>query len=75
MAMKHMLIPKQTKLSEKEKSALLEKYGVTVNELPWINLNDPSLAGLEVDEGDIIKIERDSPTCGRTVFYRGVMNE
>ncbi len=73
-ARKHILIPKHTKLSEKEKTAVLEKYHITFTELPSILKNDPALAGMDVEEGDVIKIERTSPTAGKTIFYRGVIN-
>jgi DNA-directed RNA polymerase subunit H len=74
-AMQHVLIPKHKKISEKEKKDLLEQYKITINELPSITKNDPALAGMEVEVGDVIKIERSSPTAGKTVFYRGVVNE
>ncbi len=74
-SIQHVLIPKHKKLSEKEKNELLEKYHVTLNELPSIKKNDPALAGMEVESGDVIKIERDSPTAGKAIFYRGVADE
>ena len=74
-AKQHILIPKHKKLSEKEKNSLLEKYQITFNELPAIMKNDPALRGMDVNIGDVIMIERDSPTAGKTVFYRGVVNE
>ena len=74
-AIQHVLIPKHKKLSEKEKKELLERYDVTLNELPSIMKSDPALIDMDVEVGDIIMIERDSPTAGRTVFYRGVAGE
>ncbi|MFC1740967.1 DNA-directed RNA polymerase subunit H [Nanoarchaeota archaeon] len=71
----HVLIPKHKKISEKEKKDLLEKHHITVNELPSINKNDPALAGVDVEPEDVIRIERESPTAGETVFYRGVVDE
>ncbi|MBW2972698.1 DNA-directed RNA polymerase subunit H [Candidatus Woesearchaeota archaeon] len=71
----HVLIPKHKKLSDKEKKDVLEIYKITVNELPSIHKDDPALAGIDVQQGDVIKIERDSPTAGKTVFYRGVLDE
>jgi DNA-directed RNA polymerase subunit H len=74
-AIQHVLIPKHKKLSEKEKKELLESYKITINELPSIHKSDPALAGIDVEVGDVVKIERNSPTSGKTVFYRGVVNE
>ena len=71
----HILRPKHSKLSEKDKKALFERYGITVRQLPGILSKDPALANLDAKEGDVIKIERPSVTAGKTVFYRGVMNE
>ena len=74
-AIKHVLIPKHKKVSEKEKKDILDKYGITLNELPAIHKSDPALADLDLEPGDVIKIERDSPTAGKTIFYRGVTGE
>ncbi|MFH1668574.1 MAG: DNA-directed RNA polymerase subunit H [Candidatus Woesearchaeota archaeon] len=73
--MQHTLIPKHKKISEKEKTALLDQYKITVNELPSITKTDVALAGIEVEVGDVIRIDRNSPTAGQTVFYRGVVDE
>jgi DNA-directed RNA polymerase subunit H len=70
----HCLIPNHTKLSEKDKKELLEKYNISVYELPFILKSDPAISEIECEEGDVIKIERDSPTAGKTVFFRGVIN-
>ncbi len=74
-AIQHALIPKHKKLSEKDKKELLDKYKITVNELPSIKKSDPALTGMDAEPGDVIKIERESPTAGSTVFYRGVADE
>lgn len=69
----HSLIPKHKKLSDKDAKKVLEKYNITVKELPSILKTDNVLKNMDVDEGDVIMIERDSPTVGKTVFYRGVI--
>jgi DNA-directed RNA polymerase subunit H len=74
-ARQHSLIPKHKKLSEKEKNEVLERYHITINELPAILKSDPALAGMDIELGDVIMIERKSPTAGRTIFYRGVVSE
>jgi len=68
------LVPKHTKLSEKDKKELLDKYKITEKGLPKILINDPALEDLSVIENDVIKIERDSPTAGKSFFYRRVSN-
>ncbi len=72
---KHILIPKHTKLSEKEKKEVLDMYNVTVKDLPKIGMNDPTISDLSAQQGDVIKIVRKSPTRGEATYYRGVMNE
>jgi DNA-directed RNA polymerase subunit H len=72
---KHILVPPHTKLNESEKKALLEKYKISLSELPRISIKDPAIESLKVKPGDVIKIIRKSPTAGTTVFYRSVINE
>jgi DNA-directed RNA polymerase subunit H len=71
----HILIPKHTKLSDKEKESLFQTYNITIRELPKIQQADPAIAHLDAKENDVIKIERKSTTAGNSVFYRGVINE
>ena len=68
------LVPKHEKLTEKDKKDLLEKYGITLKELPKILSTDAAIQGLKLKEGDIVKITRPSPTIGEAVFYRSVIN-
>ena len=72
---KHVLVPEQKKLNDKEKATLLEKYNISPNNLPRILKNDKSISNLKVKESDVIKITRDSPTAGVISFYRVVINE
>jgi len=69
---KHELVPKQTKLSEKETKELFEKYAIELQNLPKIYKSDPAIQDIDVKEGDIVKIMRKSPTAGETIFYRRV---
>jgi DNA-directed RNA polymerase subunit H len=71
---KHVLVPKHVKVSEKEKKDLLEKYRISVFDLPKIRIKDPALKGLDVKSGDIVKIIRESPTASEAIFYRCVVN-
>lgn len=69
---KHILVSKHSKLSEQDKKQLFERYNITIKELPQIKLIDPAIKNLNLKAGDVVKIERFSPTAGKTVFYRGV---
>lgn len=69
---KHILTPKHSKLGEREKAQLLEKYHVTSKELPKIQKTDAAIKDLDAKLGDIIKITRKSQTAGESMFYRVV---
>lgn len=72
---KHVLVPQHSKLSEKEKQELFKKLNITQRVLPKISKDDPALRSLEVKQGDIIKITRQSPTAKEAIFYRGVVDD
>ena len=69
---KHFLTPKHTKLSEKEKQQLLQKYNVTIKELPRILKTDAAISNLSVENGEVIKVIRKSHTAGESAYYRVV---
>jgi DNA-directed RNA polymerase subunit H len=71
----HLLVPKHTKLTEKEKENLFKTYNVNITDIPKILKTDPGIRSLDPKVGDVIRIERNSPTAGKTYFYRGVINE
>ena len=68
--MKRNLVAKHSKASEAEKKKLFENYNVSIRELPKILLNDPAIEKLSPKAGDVIKIERDSKSAGKAVYYR-----
>ena len=69
---KHILIPKHSKLGEKEKAQLFEDYRATQKEFPRILKTDSAIKELEAKPGDVIKITRKSQTAGESIFYRVV---
>jgi len=72
-AQEHFLVPKHEKLPEKDKKVLLDRYNCEIKDLPKIFINDPAIQDLSVKAGDVIKIERASPTAGTAVYYRVVI--
>ena len=70
----HVLVPKHTKLSQEEADKLLLQLNITTSQLPKILKSDAAIKHLNLESGEIIEIERDSPTAGRTKFYRAVAN-
>jgi len=72
---KHVLIPKHVKLTNKERNELYKIYNISSRELPKIRKDDAAISNINVKEGDVIKIIRESPTAGDTEFYRVVISE
>ncbi len=68
----HKLVPKMRILSERERSKLLEKYGIKQFQLPKIYVYDAAAEALNANVGDIIEIERYDLT-GKYYFYRLVI--
>lgn len=71
----HTLVPEHILLSEKEKSAVFEKYGISFKELPKIFINDPAISHMKIKSSDVIKIIKKSATAGTAEYYRGVISE
>jgi DNA-directed RNA polymerase subunit H (RpoH/RPB5) len=70
---KHKIVPQHVILNEKEKKELLEKYNITLNQLPRILTSDPMVQKLDAQIGDVIKITRISQTAGNIQYYRVVV--
>jgi DNA-directed RNA polymerase subunit H len=73
--LEHELVPKHEVLSKEEVEELLKKYKASLNQLPQILINDPVVRELGAKIGDVIKITRNSPTAGTSVYYRVVVSE
>jgi DNA-directed RNA polymerase subunit H (RpoH/RPB5) len=66
----HILQPKTSKLKSNEVKDLVDKYNVSLSQLPKIKNNDPGLPqGCSV--GDVVKIERKEEDQVN-VYYRVV---
>ena len=68
----HKLVPKHEKLSEQEIQDVLRRFNISKKQLPAILKKDPAVKSLDVKKGDIIKIQRNSKTLGKSIFYRVV---
>lgn len=69
----HQLICKHSKVADAEKGSLLKRYEITQQDLPKIMLQDPAIKNLGAKAGDVIKIERESKTAGKSAYYREVV--
>ena len=72
---KHYLVPKHVILSEEEKKELLEKYKVSLSDLPKIKISDPALKNLNVKPGDVVKIIRNNSWIGEEIYYRVIVED
>ena len=70
----HQLVPKHEVLSDSESEQVLEKFGLTKDQLPKILITDPVVKRIGGKVGNIIKISRISPTAGISEFYRMVID-
>ena len=69
------LVPPHKRLSEEEKQMLLKKFKIVEEQLPKMFSSDPVAKAMDAKEGDVLKIERDSETAGKTYYYRLVIDE
>ena len=71
--LEHELVPKHEVLSKEEKEEVLDTFKVTLNELPKMLSSDSVLEHIKAKAGDVIRITRNSPTAGESVYYRVVV--
>ena len=71
--LQHRLVPKHSKISDSEKEKLFVTHTIEAKHLPKILITDPAISTLGVKAGDVIKIERESRTAGKTDYYRLVV--
>jgi len=70
---KHMLVPEHIILEEEEIEKLLNELSIPRESLPKILITDPVVKLIEAKEGEIVKIIRNSPTTGKSIYYRYVV--
>ena len=73
--MENYLVPRHTIMSEEEVEDLLKEYGIIKGKLPLILMADPCAKALSAQPGQVLKIERESPTAGASHYYRLVVEE
>ena len=70
----HHLVPQHEVVQKEDAHALLKQFGLDYDKLPRILLDDPMVAELKASVGDVIRITRDSPVAGETIYYRRVVH-
>jgi len=71
----HELVPKHELLTPEEKMKILTEYRVQPYHLPQIRAADPAAKAIGARPGDIVRIIRKSPTAGKYVSYRYVVED
>jgi len=72
----HDLVPQHILLTKEETQDLMDKYQITVIDLPQMFEKDPIAIAIGAKEGDVIKIIRNSRTTVKSVdYYRYVKKE
>lgn len=69
----HHLVPQHELLKKDEAKNLLAQFGLDIDKLPRISLEDPMCTELKAGIGDVIRIVRRSPVAGDTIYYRRVV--
>jgi len=73
---KHILVPKHEKLEQNEIDILLNNIMIdSIYQLPYINPNDPMAKYLNMKEGDICKVTRNSVDAFIHICYRVCSDE
>ena len=70
----HELVPQHTIATDTEVKLVLEHYGIEKSQLPRIYRDDPAVKVLGARPGQIVRVQRESPTAGKTFYYRLVVN-
>ncbi len=73
--LKHELVPEHIILSDEEKEELLKKLNISEKQLPKILHKDPVVKAIGAKPGQVIKIIREHPLTGKTIYYRLVVKE
>ncbi len=69
----HVLVPKHEIVDPDDREKLLKEYRVHPHQLPRLKASDPAVLAIGAKPGDVVRIIRDSPTAGKYVSYRHVV--
>jgi len=70
----HELVPPHVIAEEAEIKLVLNHYGINKTHLPRIQSRDPAARVLGARPGQVIRVERESPTAGIAYYYRLVID-
>lgn len=70
----HELVPTHVIAEDAEIQRVLEHYKIKKTQLPRIYSSDPAARVLGARPGQVLRIQRESPTAGLTYYYRFVVD-
>ncbi|MFW9786865.1 MAG: DNA-directed RNA polymerase subunit H [Candidatus Thorarchaeota archaeon] len=70
----HEMVPTHVIAEEPEIQLVLEHYGINKTHLPRIQSRDPAARVLGARPGQVVRVERSSPTAGISYYYRLVVD-
>ena len=69
----HDIVPMHEVLSDEETQAVLEQYQIVKEQLPKIKATDPAVKVVDAKPGQLVRVTRRSPTAGKSIAYRLVV--
>jgi DNA-directed RNA polymerase subunit H len=70
----HEMVPPHIIAEDSEIQMVLDHYGINKTHLPRIQVKDPAARVLGARPGQVVRVERESPTAGSTYYYRLVID-
>ncbi|TFG34278.1 DNA-directed RNA polymerase subunit H [Candidatus Thorarchaeota archaeon] len=70
----HQLVPAHVIIEPTEVELLTNHYKIKKTQLPRVHSSDPAAKVLGARPGQVLRIERDSETSGKTYYYRLVVD-
>ncbi len=71
--LEHKMVPNHEILNEEDLNKVLSEYKVDKEQLPKIRISDPAAVSVKAKVGDVVRVTRESPTAGKSYFYRLVI--
>ena len=73
--MANHLVPRHSVIPDEKVEEILNRYGIDKSKLPKILITDPCVKAIKAQPGDVVEIDRRSPTAGVSKYYRLVVEE
>ena len=70
----HFLVPQHIRLTDEQKKQMLNRFNISIKQLPMIKVTDPVIKEMNCKVGEVIQVRRNSPTAKETDYYRVVVD-